>query len=111
MYFPREQSTNNTAEYEGLLGGLRIVADLRIRKLVIRGDSQLVVRQVNKDYQSLLMEAYVEEVRKLEERFDRYKQSTSLVLKILSLTTCLSVQPLSYLWNQGLSCYGSPNHP
>ena len=29
-----------------------------------------MVRQVNKDYQSPMMEAYVEEVRKLEERFD-----------------------------------------
>ena len=28
MHFPREKSTNNTAEYEGLLAGLRIVADL-----------------------------------------------------------------------------------
>ncbi|MCH1922251.1 reverse transcriptase-like protein, partial [Shewanella sp. A3A] len=34
------------------------------------GDSQLVVRQVNKDYQSPLMEAYIDEVRKLVERFD-----------------------------------------
>ena len=29
-----------------------------------------MVRHVNKDYQSPLMEAYIEEVRKLEERFD-----------------------------------------
>ena len=50
MHFPREMSTNNTAEYEGLLAGLRIAADLGIRKLIIRGDSQLVVKQVNKDY-------------------------------------------------------------
>ena len=70
MYFPWEKSTNNTAEYEGLLAGLRIAVDLGIRKLIVRGVSQLVVRQVNKDYQSPLMEAYVEEVRKLEERFD-----------------------------------------
>ena len=69
MHFPREKSTNNTAEYEGLLAGLWIAADLGIRKLIIRGDSQLVVKQVNKDYQSPLMEAYVDEVRKLEERF------------------------------------------
>ena len=70
MHFPREQATNNTAEYEGLLAGLRIAVDLGIRKLIIRGDSQLVVKQVNKDYQSPLMKAYVEEVRKLEEHFD-----------------------------------------
>ena len=42
MHFPREMSTNNTAEYEGLLAG----------------------------HQSPLMEDYVDEVRKLEERFD-----------------------------------------
>jgi ribonuclease HI len=70
MHFPREQATNNTAEYEGLLAGLCIAIDLGIRKLIIRGDSQLVVRQVNKDYQSPLMEAYLDEVRKLEEHFD-----------------------------------------
>ena len=70
MHFPKEQATNNTAEYEGLLAGLRIAADLGIKKLIVRGDSQLVVRQVNKNYQSPLMEAYVDEVRKLEEHFD-----------------------------------------
>src|SRR3954466_4084187 len=70
MHFPKEQATNNTAEYEGLLAGLRIAAELGIKKLIVRGDSQLVVRQVNKDYQSTLMEAYVDEVRKLEEHFD-----------------------------------------
>ena len=70
MHFPREMSTNNTAEYEVLLAGPRIAADLGVKKLIVRGDSQLVVRQVNKDYQSPLMEAYVDEVRKLEECFD-----------------------------------------
>ena len=30
----------------------------------------MVVRQINKDYQSPLMEAYVEEVRRLEEHFE-----------------------------------------
>ena len=73
MHFSREMSTNNTTEYEGLLAGLRIAADLGIKKIIVRGDSQLVVKQVNKDYQSPLMEAYVDEVRKLEERFDGIK--------------------------------------
>ena len=61
--------SHNTTEYEGLLAGLRIATELGIKKLTIQGDSQLVVRQVNKDYQSPLMEAYVEEVRRLEECF------------------------------------------
>ena len=70
MHFPRGRATSNTAEYEELLAGLRIAADLIIRKLIIKGDSQLVVKQVNKYYQSPLMEAYVDEVRKLEEHFE-----------------------------------------
>jgi ribonuclease HI len=39
MHFPKEQATNNSVEYEGLLAGLRIAADLGIKKLIIRGDS------------------------------------------------------------------------
>ena len=70
MHFPREEATNNTIEYEGLLVELRITVELGIKKLITRGDSQLVVRQVNKDYQSPLMEALLEEVRRLEVYFD-----------------------------------------
>ena len=44
MHFSREEATNNTTEYEGLLAGIRIAAELGIKKLIIRGDSQLVVR-------------------------------------------------------------------
>ena len=70
MHFAREEATNNTTEYEGLLAGLRIAAELGIKKLIIRGDSQLVVWKVSKDCQSPLMEAYVKEVTRLEEHFD-----------------------------------------
>jgi ribonuclease HI len=34
-------ATNNIAEYEGLITGLRLAKDLGIRRLLIRGDSQL----------------------------------------------------------------------
>ena len=39
MHFAREEAANNTTEYEGLLAGLRIAAELGIKKLVIQGDS------------------------------------------------------------------------
>ena len=53
------------AEYEGLLAGLRAAVSLGIRWLLIRGDSQLVVNQVSKEYQCVdpQMAAYVVEVR------------------------------------------------
>ncbi len=39
-------ATNNVAEYTGLIVGLKKAAALGIRKLEIRGDSNLVVKQV-----------------------------------------------------------------
>jgi ribonuclease HI len=45
-YFP---ASNNVAEYEALINGLRIVIELSIRWLDVRGDSQLVIGQVMKE--------------------------------------------------------------
>ena len=41
--------SNNVAEYEALINGLRIAIELGIRRLDIRGDSQLVITQVMKE--------------------------------------------------------------
>jgi ribonuclease HI len=38
------------AEYEGLLAGIRTTAALSIKRLVVKGDSELVTNQVHKDY-------------------------------------------------------------
>ena len=46
IHFP---SSNNAAEYEALINGLRIAIELGIRWLDIRGDSQLVIDQVMKE--------------------------------------------------------------
>jgi ribonuclease HI len=43
-------ATNNTAEYEGLVTGLRLAKELGIRWLLIRGDSQLMAKQIQKEY-------------------------------------------------------------
>ena len=43
------KATNNTAEYEALIHGLRIVASLSINRLLAYGDSKVVIQQVNKD--------------------------------------------------------------
>src|SRR5436190_5702150 len=69
IYFP---ASNNAAEYEALLHGLRIAISLGIRWLAVHGDSELVVNQVQKEYSctSTKMSAYCQEVRKLEGTFD-----------------------------------------
>ena len=65
------KATNNMAEYKGLLAGLRATAGLGVRRMIVKGDSRLVVNQVNKDYQCSdpIMVAYLAEVRRLERRF------------------------------------------
>src|SRR5436190_3437754 len=69
IYFP---ASNNAAEYEALLHGLRIAISLGIRWLAVHGDSELVLNQVQKEYSctSTKMLAYCQEVRKLEGTFD-----------------------------------------
>jgi ribonuclease HI len=37
-------ASNNVAEYEGLLYGLRVAASFRIRRMRVKGDSQLVIK-------------------------------------------------------------------
>ncbi|XP_066162902.1 uncharacterized protein [Oryza sativa Japonica Group] len=66
------RATNNMAEYEGLLAGLRAAAEMGIRHLLVLGDYQLFVNQVSKEYQSTdpQMDAYVREVRRMERHFD-----------------------------------------
>jgi ribonuclease HI len=68
FHFP---TSNNMAEYEALLSGLRITVELGIKCLDIRGDSQLVIDQVMKEASchNEKMEAYYNAVRKLEDKF------------------------------------------
>ena len=64
-------ASNNAAEYETIINGLRIAIELGATRLYIRGDSVLVVDQVMKESscKSPLMAAYCQEVCKLEDKF------------------------------------------
>ena len=42
-------ASNNAAEYEALINGLRIAIELGAMRLYVRGDSELVVDQVMKE--------------------------------------------------------------
>jgi ribonuclease HI len=64
LHFP---ASNNMAEYEALLCGLKIAIEIGIKRLDVRGDSQLVIDQVmNHDDK---MEAYCKAVWALEDKF------------------------------------------
>jgi probable phosphoglycerate mutase len=68
---PEHKVSNNIAEYEGLLAGLRVANALGIKRLIVKGDSQLVVNFSNKSYtlKDEHMAAYLEELRKMEKCF------------------------------------------
>jgi ribonuclease HI len=64
-------TSNNAAEYEALINGLRIAVELGIKRLEIIGNSKLVVGQVMKDKNCVdpKMAAYCQAVRDLEGKF------------------------------------------
>jgi ribonuclease HI len=92
LHFP---ASNNMAEYEALVNGLRIAIELGVRCLDARGDSQLVIDQVmkNSHCRDPKMEAYCDEVRRMEDKFyglelnhvaRRYNETADEVAKIAS---------------------------
>lgn len=59
--------TNNIAEYEALITGLKLAIQWNIQHLQVYGDSQLVIRQVNDDYDTK------------DEKLMAYKQMTDFL--------------------------------
>jgi len=45
-------TSNNQAEYEALIVGLRLARDLGVKNLKVQTDSQLIAGQMNGDYQA-----------------------------------------------------------
>jgi ribonuclease HI len=68
LHFP---TSNNLADYEALLCSLRIAIETGIKRLDVRGDSQLVIEQVmkNTSCHDDKMEAYCKVMRAFEDKF------------------------------------------
>jgi ribonuclease HI len=92
LHFP---ASNNMAENEALLCGLKIASETGIKRLDVRGDSQLVIDQVmkNASCDDDKMEAYCKAVRALEDKFygielnhvpRRYNEEAGELAKIAS---------------------------
>jgi hypothetical protein len=59
---------NNEVEYEALLHGLHPAVSLGIKRLLVYGDSLLMVQQVNKE-RDVNKDVYITEIHKLENQF------------------------------------------
>ena len=69
------RTTNNVAEYQGLLLGLKALHQLGARKIVVQSDSQLLVRQLNGEYQvrDEKLKVLFERALSLLRRFDSHR--------------------------------------
>ncbi|XP_074306496.1 uncharacterized protein LOC141641747 [Silene latifolia] len=65
------KATNNEAEYEALILGLKLALDLKIRHLQVCSDSKLIVNHVNDCYEARdpRMMAYLDVAKELKIRF------------------------------------------
>ncbi|CAL9022416.1 unnamed protein product, partial [Prunus brigantina] len=68
------RATNNEAEYEALLAGLRLAHDLGAQGLRAHSDSLLIVNQINDTYQARgrRMTQYVKEAQRLASQFAHF---------------------------------------
>ena len=45
-FIDKKQTTNNEAEYDGVINGLKVAKRLGIRRIIVEGDSLLVLKQL-----------------------------------------------------------------
>ncbi|XP_022156792.1 uncharacterized protein LOC111023626 [Momordica charantia] len=68
------RASNNEAEYEALINGLKVARGMGVRRLLILSDSQLIVNPVTEEYQvkEARMDRYLAKARGLLAQFEDY---------------------------------------
>jgi ribonuclease HI len=71
--------TNNIAEYEAILLGLRKLKAMGLRRAVLKSDSQVITGQVDKSSKARdpKLEKYLDTVRRMEASFEGFSVKTS----------------------------------
>ena len=66
-------TTNNVAEYQGLIMGLEAAAELKAREITVKLDSELLVKQLNGQYKVRAehLKPFYTKAKALLQRFDR----------------------------------------
>lgn len=67
---PNTPVTNNIAEYNGLVAGLEEAINLKIANLIVRGDSLLIIKQMNNEYK--VKSDSIKELHKLAKKLSEY---------------------------------------
>ena len=87
------RATNNVAEYKALIAGLEEAKKLGAKKVIVRGDSELIVRQMNGQYRvkNADLRPLYERAQDLMNEFDvakiehNYREDNSLADKLANL--------------------------
>ena len=68
------ECSNNEAEYEALIAGLKILRKLNAKRISVYGDSELVIKQVRGEYQAKhsRMRAYYNAILDILKLFSEY---------------------------------------
>jgi ribonuclease HI len=105
--------SNNEAEYEAVLHGLRLAVSLGIKRLLVYGDSAVVINQVNKswDRNKENMDTYCLEVRKLENKFYGLEFYHIAATTTLQRTSCQSLVLLAHKYQRESSSMRFTRHP
>ncbi|GMH30081.1 hypothetical protein Nepgr_031924 [Nepenthes gracilis] len=66
-------ATNNIVEYEALLAGLRLAKECSVKRLTVYSDSELIVNQVNGDFEvnNPHLARYLEKAMETTQDFDK----------------------------------------
>jgi hypothetical protein len=69
------RASNNQAEYEALIAGMKLAREMEVTDLRAKSDSQLVTNQVSGEYQTKdpQLIKYLEKVRNLASQFKRFE--------------------------------------
>ncbi|CAL9017932.1 unnamed protein product, partial [Prunus brigantina] len=69
------RTSNNEAEYEALLAGLRLAKSMSAKQISIHSDSQLIVNQITADFaaKNASMSAYLSAAHQLLQKFQAYE--------------------------------------
>ncbi|XP_057790809.1 uncharacterized protein LOC131007914 [Salvia miltiorrhiza] len=71
------KATNNEAEYEAMLAGLELAKEMKVKRINVFSDSQLVVNQMQGSYQAkdAKMIAYLSKTKELQLSFEEFTLS------------------------------------
>ena len=68
-------ATNNEAEYSGIVQGLKLALSLQVCNIIVEGDSQLIIRQIEGVYKvkNANLRTYYKEAIALRKKFDSFQ--------------------------------------